>query len=48
MQGKLVFSQDFDNTKGESIDVRALSAGMYFVHLIGPGYSTGQQVMIQK
>lgn len=48
MQGKLVFSQDFDNSKGESIDVRALSAGMYYVHLTGPGYSTGQQVMIQK
>jgi hypothetical protein len=48
MQGKLVFRQDYDNSKGESVDVRALSSGMYFVHLIGPGYSTGQQVMIQK
>jgi aminopeptidase N len=48
MQGKLVFRQDYDNSKGESVDVRALSSGMYFVHLIGPGYSTGQQVMIKK
>ena len=48
MQGKLVFSQNFDNSSGESIDVRALSAGTYFVHLMGHGYSTGQQVMIQK
>lgn len=48
VQGKLVFAENYDNTNGESIDVRTLAAGMYFVHLTGPGYSTGQQVMIQK